>query len=275
MKKIIILYIPVLHAGYLKFLEKYKKADTLYILGSKLIREFTFLEKEIRQINPIIVKKIIKSGGLFHKVKILTNNLVKKLQHLPIITADESISLNLVKKYFPRSELTIDTVFLRWDEKNILTKKPVGYDTISRSKFDRKMIKITEEEAKHSSDWWRNVGAVLVKNGNIILRAHHNHHLPSDHTPYTFGDPRDFVKAGENNDIATSLHAEQSIITEAAREGIKLKGSSLYATDFPCPMCARELSKTGIKKCYFKKGHASLNGLEIMKAKNIKIILVK
>jgi len=275
LKKIIILYMPVLHAGYLKFLKKYKNADTLYILGPKLTREFTFLEKEIRQVDPVVMKKVIESTGIFRKVEILTHDLIKKLRHLSIITANENITLRVVKKYFPGSKLTVDTIFLRWDEKNIHTKKPAEYDRISDDPFDREMILIAEKEAEKGSCWWRRVGAVLVKNEKIVLMAH-NQHMPSEHTPYVIGDPRDFVKAGTSSEIATAIHCEQQIIAMAAKEtGIGMEGALLYVTDFPCPMCAKEIAHTGIRKCFFKKGHASLNGVEILKAKKIELILVK
>ncbi len=113
-----------------------------------------------------------------------------------------------------------------------------------------------------------------MKNKKIILISH-NRHLPSEHTPYALGDPRDFVKAGESPDIRTSLHAEHGLIVEAARQGIKLNGLSIYAIIFPCPICAKSIAYSGIKNLFFKTGWASLDGLDVLKAQNVKIILVK
>lgn len=276
MKKVIILYVPVLHQGYLRFFKKYHDTEILFLPGKKLVSEFTTVAKEIRQIDAEKMRAIIESSGLHKHVWILEREEIPELKKniSRIITANDSVSLGITEKYFPKIKKGVDTIFLRWDEKNIHTKKPADYDKISTKRFDRKMMSAAEEEAKKSSCWWRRVGAVLVKDDKIISKAY-NHHLPSEHTHYVFGDPRDFVEAGKNNEIATAIHSEQTIIAEAAKNGIAIDGLSLYITDFPCPMCAKLLAYSGIKKCYFKKGHASLNGTEILKAKGIKLILVK
>ncbi|MFA4890388.1 MAG: deaminase [Candidatus Paceibacterota bacterium] len=278
MKKIIILYMPVLHKGYLQFLKKYRDAEILYLPNQKLINEFMPVAKEIRQIDPEKMRAMIESAGLHHCVKILereeTATIYQYINRSRIVTANDSVSLGIVDKYFPKTKRTVDTIFLRWDEKNIHTKKPTDYGRVSIKKLDREMMSAAEKEAKKSSCWWRRVGAILVKDNKIISKAH-SHHLPSEHTHYVFGDPRDFVEAGKNNEIATTIHAEQTIIAEAAKNGTAMEGLSLYMTDFPCPMCAKLLAYSGIKKCYFKKGHASLNGAEILRAKKIQLILVK
>ena len=275
MQSVIILYIPVIHNGYLEFFRKYHDVDCLYIPSDELIDEFTPFKREIRQISAIVMKDIIESGKLFQRVEILNHSSISKIQNCQIITASDSVSSGIVGKYFPHSNPVIDTVFLRWDEKNVRSEKPAGYDEISTDPFDREMIEIAGNEAVKGSCWWRRVGAVLVKDRKIML-IKHNIHVPSEHSPYAIGDPRDFIEAGKDNEIATTLHAEEMIVVEAARRNdLGLEGTSIYPIVFPCPKCAKMIAYSGIKKCYFKEGHASLDGLESMKAKKVKIILVK
>ena len=45
-----------------------------------------------------------------------------------------------------------------------------------------------------------------------------------------------------------TIHAEQNAIAWAAREGIALKGGTLYSTLFPCQSCAKLLMQTGIEQ---------------------------
>ena len=47
------------------------------------------------------------------------------------------------------------------------------------------------------------------------------------------------------------IHAEMSAITDAARLGLSLKGSTLYCTTFPCHLCAKHIISTGIERVVF------------------------
>lgn len=274
-KQIIILYVPVLHKGYLDFFKKYRGAECLYVPSNALIDEFMPFKREIRQIEPQVMKKMIESSRLFHQVKVLRHDSVSKIRNCGIITGSDSVSLGLVSKYFPNTNPIINTTFLRWDEKNVYSQKPSGYDRISTKEFDRTLIEAAIVESRKGSCWWRRIGAVLVKGKKVVL-IRHNIHVPSELNPYSLGDPRDVIEAGKKNEVSTTLHAEEMIIAEAAKKtGIGLKGASLYMTVFPCPKCAKLIAYSGIKKCYFKEGHASLDGLEVLKAKKVEIILVK
>lgn len=45
-----------------------------------------------------------------------------------------------------------------------------------------------------------------------------------------------------------TTHAEQNAIVNAARNGVKIDGSTLYCTMFPCFVCAKMIVNAGIKK---------------------------
>ena len=273
MKKILLLYVPVLHAGYLNIFKKYaKEIDCLYILGQEFTVEFAYLEKEIRAIDPETMRRVVESLGLIKSVYILDHDSIKKLAGVNIITAREGVMERLIAKYLSAENITYDTVFLRWDEKHVTSQKPVGYDRVSHDSFDKKMITQASQEGSRTSCWWREVGAVVVRNGEIIM-ATHNTHVPSEHSPYALGDIRDFIPAGKHNEISSSLHAEKSIIAEAARS--VLEGASIYLSVFPCPDCAKLIAHSGIKKVYFSGGHASFDGEVNLRAEKVEIIFVE
>jgi len=274
MKKIIILYVPVLHAGYLRFLEKHKNVDTLYLVGKTIAKEFNGFAKEIRQIDPEKMRVIIEACGLHHSVKILESGSIPQENITEIITADDTISLGATEKYFPNVKRRVDSIFLRWDEKNVYSQKPVSFGRISNCDFDQSVIELIQKEAEKSSDWWRHVGAAIVKDKKILLISH-NQHLPSEHTSYALGDPRDFIEVGKNSELSSALHAEQALIAEAARRGVSLERTSIYVTVFPCPVCAKMIAYSGIRKVFFSSGHASFDGETILKAKGVELIFVK
>lgn len=275
MRKVLLLYVPVLHAGYLKLFDRYKDTvDTFYILSAPFVRELTPFPKEIRAIEPATVRHLIAGLGIFKKVLLLSRRVLPDLRGAEIITADEEVSRAFAEKYLKGSRIRYERVFLRWDEKKVKSDVKVKYTRVSSAPFDRKMVARASREADKSSDWWRQVGAVVVKNKKVILEAH-NSHVPSEHTPYVHGDPRDVIESGTLNLLYTSIHAEQAVIAEAARRGTSLKGASIYMNIFPCPLCAKLVAYSGIKKCYFQIGSAWLDAESILKASGVEIILVK
>lgn len=279
MKSVMVLYIPVLHNGYLQFFAKHKKETcTVFILDEDFSSEFMSARKEIRAISSDIMRRMIESLGfevyIFGRktLRVFNSDTVNIEK---VFVASDQISREFAKKYLSHLNVIFDDIFLRWDQKHVLIQKPVDYARISTDdKFDRRMCNLAKKESEKSSDWWRHVGAVVVKNGKIILSGY-NKHVPSEHIPYVFGDIRDHIKPGTNSHISSALHAEQTIITEAARKGIRLEGANIYLTTFPCPVCAKLIAYSGIKRCYFTEGHASFDGEEVLASNGVETILVK
>lgn len=274
MNKVLFLYIPVLHKGYLDLLEKYnRKVKTLYLPDENIISEIGGY-REIRAVDPNLLVKFIQSLSYSYAIKILTLGQLKKLSPPELITTSDSLSKKIVKKYFAKSKITFENIFLRWDEKTVTSPLPTSYDFKSTDKFDRKIMQQAKKLSQNSSDWWRQVGAIIVKNNKIIVRAY-NHYLPSEHNPYIDGNPRDFIKSGTLGFLATSVHAEQAAIAKAAYLGKSVKGASLYLNSYPCPTCAKLMALSGIKKCFFSGGNAYLNVEAVFKQAGIKTILVR
>lgn len=274
--KIIIAYVPVLHEGYRKFFEKNREDADLYILGEEIISQFSHLAKEIRQLDPVLVKQGIDAWGLFENVHILDRKLLDEIveKKLTVVMPKEDVMIKLWEQYFPKHEVFLDSIFLRWDKHNTVTENEINPDIkISVEDFDKKMMTMAGGEAEKSSDWWRRVGSVIVKDGKIIISSH-NQHLPSEHTPYTNGDPRNNFHKGVHLELGTSIHGEAGAIAEAAKKGISLEGAEIYVTTFPCPPCAKLIACSGIKKIYYKAGYGVLDGENILKQYGVEIIKV-
>ena len=103
----------------------------------------------------------------------------------------------------------------------------------------------------------------------------HNKHLPSPHSPYAEGDPRNNFHKGIGIEYSTTLHAEAGLIAEAARKGISLEGTSMYVSVFPCPPCAKLVAYCGIKKLYYSGGYSVLDQERILKSRGVEIIFVE
>ncbi len=275
MKKIIIAYVPVLHEGYRKFFEKHKDAGTLFIFGNTLIKKYDYLAKEIRQLSPELVKKSIESWDLFENVRILEEEDIENLKSEEIVMPNEDVCKSLAEEELTNKKVIFDNVFLRWDKHKAMEEKPVEADqVISKEKFDVEIIQKLQIEAEKSSDWWRRVASAVIKDNKILLLAH-NEHLPSPHSPYADGDPRNTLHKGIGTDIATAIHSEAKLIAEAARQGISLEGASMYVTIFPCSLCAKQIAFSGIKKIYYAGGYQMLDQETILRSKGVEIIYVE
>ncbi len=273
----LVAYVPVLHEGYRRFFEKYEHPKELYILGPELIAEFPWLAKEIRQLEPALMRKAIEALSIVEKVEVLDPTKARALnsEQRTVILPNDDVSQELFQKYFPKAQLIFDSVFLRWDKHNSTKEKQiVPGERMTRDAFHRHIMSQAQDEAGKSSDMWRHVGAAIVKNGEVILSGH-NFHLPSPHTPYINGDPRNNFHKGDHIEISSAFHAEASLVAEAARRGIALEGVDMYVTTFPCPPCAKVIAHSGIQKLYYAGGYGVLDGEDILKAAGVKIIFVE
>jgi dCMP deaminase len=107
-----------------------------------------------------------------------------------------------------------------------------------------------------------------------ILGFAWNHHHPTEYSPYIDGDPRDGFSRGVRADLSTAIHAEASIVAEAARDGVSLCGADLYAMTFPCPACARLIAEAGFRRCFFAGSYSVLEGENILQAAGIEVLWV-
>jgi dCMP deaminase len=276
MSKIIFAYIPVIHEGYRRFIESHKDADVLYLWGKDLSEETDYLRKEIRALEPELIKKSLDSLGFGLEIKILGKDNLSEVSNFSgeILMPDDDISHAFVEKYLGNKSVVFDNIFLRWDRTNSVRENKIAEEQVIVSdEFSKKMIIDAEKEAEKSSDWWRHVGAIAIKEGKVVLVGH-NHHVPSENMPYINGDPRSCFHKGEYLELSTAIHAEAGIIAEAARRGLSLDGAEVYVTTFPCPPCAKLIAYSGIKKIYYKEGYGVLDGEGIMKEKGVEIFHV-
>ena len=212
--------------------------------------------------------------GIFKEVVVLEKSNLSEIKNKALIMPDEVVSHDFAKK-IKSKDVSFEKVFLRWDK--FISKNddviPEGRLRVSDKK-SREMLEKAFEQAEKSSDWWRRIGAVLVKNGRVAIVSH-NRHLPTDYHMHQNGDPRSNFNAGERIDIYTSIHGESDVIAKAARKGLSLKGTSLYVTTFPCSNCARLIGESGIKKVFYSKGYSRLDSEDVLRAYDVEVYLVE
>ena len=111
---------------------------------------------------------------------------------------------------------------------------------MSKLEDDLKFLKEAYLYAQeYSADQHTQTGVVIVRKKKIIARG-------ANHAP------RDVILTPERNERPLKYsfieHAERNAIYEAARQGVKIKGSTLYSPWFPCAECARAIIQSGIEE---------------------------
>lgn len=280
MQQIVFAYVPVLHRGYQEFFAKYPNAD-LYLLKREELMQFAqleYLKKDIRVLDLELALQAIKSWDIFKIVKSINIDDVDQKKYslttTQLIFTNDDVGHFVASKFFKNySNKLFESIFLRWDEASVNDPKIVEGIKISKTQFEKATMIQAFVEAGKSSDWWRHVGCCLVKQGQIIAAAY-NQHLPCPDQQYKVADPRMSFSSGVGIEFASSIHAEAALIARAAKAGLALAGAEIYVTTFPCPICAKQIAEAGIKKVYYAKGYALLDGLEIFQAYGIEVNLV-
>lgn len=274
-RKVLIAYVPSPHAGYLKLFRAHQD-KILYVLGEEFISQFPPLVRNLPGVAPEESQKMIQSLGIFTDVRILSFANIEGVRQMPIVMPDEDVSHALAKSHFAGASITYDGSWrLRWDWGSVQkSRRPEGERRVSIDALNRTFMKRALDVAHCSPDWWRQIGALLVKDGEILLTAF-NRHVPSEQSAYLYGDPRSNFEAGQCIDVSGALHAEMGILTEAARRGISMEWCDLYSTTFPCPPCAYACAFTGIRRLFYADGYSLVAGAEVLESKGVEIIRVE
>ncbi len=277
---ILIAYVAVPHAGYLKFFRAYE-GSVLYILGNEFIKEFPSLVRHLPGVTPEESKKMIESLGIFTEVHVLAPAVLDVIKDVPVVMPDEDVSHAFVEKYLgSNASVTFDGSWrLRWDwGATQMRRRPERECRVSTDEFDREMMSLAYGFAQKSPDWWRQIGAVLMTRPKVLnpsVVSKFNQHIPSEQSVYCYGDPRSNFEPGQSIEFSSALHAEAGVIAEAARRGICTKGCYLWVTTFPCPPCAYLCAFSGIQRLYYADGYALVSGAEVLQAKGVEIIRVE
>jgi dCMP deaminase len=276
MAQALIAYIPAIHKGYIDLLQKFN--GDVYLLGEGLITKIPRLDRDIRALPSAQVQSMlsaVKSGNPIAVIESADD--IRMLERYDsFVMPDEDVSHVFASQYLKDQSVTYLTTFLRWDRQITSSEMEVSPNRIiTTAEFDNEIMDTALVEAQRSPDWWRQVGAVIIKDGTPILTGHNRPLVAADYTMNTFGDPRSNFDAGESIDLSKIIHAEAGLIAEAAKRGLVLEGASIYVTTFPCPVCAKSVAAAGITKVFYSHGYSLVDAEDILQAFRIELILVK
>lgn len=130
-------------------------------------------------------------------------------------------------------------------------------------------MKVAEETASLSYAKRLKVGAVIVKDKNIISFGYNG-------TPEGMDNNCEELIAGEDGHYLKTkpevIHAEANAICKLARQGNAGNDAIMFLTHAPCVECAKLIVQTGISKVYWKTAYRDSTGLELLHKAGISTI---
>lgn len=267
----------MIHAGYQALFDRHRDAAEVLLLGPSFAEDFPVLRKDIRALTAEVAARYLGAVHAFATVRVIErSDLPGALSGDTLVVPDEDIMRTLVAAHALTAgrSVNFERTFLRWDRDWSLAQRPASYDgAVAVDDLARAMALRASQEARFSSDWWRQVGALAARDGTVLALAH-NEHRPTEYTPYLNGDPRNDFSRGIHIELSTAIHAEAAIVARCARTGTVLDGADLYVSTFPCPVCARLVAEAGFRRCLFAGPYAVLDGDEVLRAAGVELIWV-
>ena len=134
---------------------------------------------------------------------------------------------------------------------------------MTQKQSDKYYIKVAQLCAKNSYAVNLQVGAIIVKDGQIMSDGFNG-------TPCGFENKCE-VKGidGILYTLSYVLHAESNAILKCAKYGRPTNGSTLYITHSPCIECAKLIIQAGIIRVVYLEDYRKSEGLALLKRAGI------
>ena len=124
-----------------------------------------------------------------------------------------------------------------------------------RPSWDQYFLTITRQVAERSTCNRAKVGAVIVRDKNILVSGYNGAPAGLPHcTEVGCLIYQSKTPTGESEENCyRTIHAEINAIAQAAKNGVGIRDADIYVTHTPCIHCLKVLINTGIKRIFYEK----------------------
>ena len=146
---------------------------------------------------------------------------------------------------------------------------------MKRISWDEYFMNMAELAAKRSTCIRRQVGAVLVRDNQILSTGYNGAPKGLPNCCDLGSCLREELKipSGERHELCRAVHAENNAITQCAVNGTSCKGATLYVTDSPCIMCTKQIINAGIVRIVAKKIYPDKMSEDMLKESGVEFEL--
>lgn len=138
---------------------------------------------------------------------------------------------------------------------------------MERISWDDYFMKICEDVSERSSCASnRKVGAIIVVDNKIKATGYNGAPKGLRHCEDMSGCLRrqQNIESGTRQEICRAVHAEQNAIIQAAVDGVKISGGTLYVNTYPCSICARMIINAEIKRIVYNSDYSDALAKELL-----------
>jgi dCMP deaminase len=139
-------------------------------------------------------------------------------------------------------------------------------DGLERPTVHEVFMEIAYTWAKRATCLRRRVGAVIAKDKQQLTSGYNGAPRGVPHCAEMGGCLRQKlgIPSGQRHEICRGTHAEQNAITQAAKFGINIEGSTLYCNCFPCVICTKMILNAGIETVVYDSDYDDPLSKEIL-----------
>lgn len=144
---------------------------------------------------------------------------------------------------------------------------------MKRPSWHEYFIEMTQVISKRSTCLRRQVGAIIVKDNQILASGYNGAPSKVTHCEVT-GCLRQKlnIPSGERQEICRGLHAEQNAIIQAAVHGVSVTGATIYCTNKPCSICAKMIINAHISRIIYMEDYNDALSEELLGETDIRIM---
>lgn len=129
----------------------------------------------------------------------------------------------------------------------------------NQSKLDQYYMSLALRVAELSHGVRAKVGSCLVTENDLTV-------LGTNGLPKALGNELEFVEFGCGSLTSKKevIHAELNTILKCAKEGVSVKGATIYTTLSCCAQCASMLASCGISRVVYLEEYRDVSGIDIL-----------
>jgi dCMP deaminase len=136
-----------------------------------------------------------------------------------------------------------------------------------RADWDDYFMNIARVVSSRATCGRRFVGAVIVRDRSILSTGYNGSIRGMPHCD-------EVGHMMEDGHCVATIHAEMNAIVQAARNGVRIEGASIYVTASPCWTCFKALANAGLKRICYGEFYRDERSFRVAEALGIEMVHV-